>query len=442
MRWDKFYCSLCFSLADCSLANSLLKTCLCFSWMPNPIIPRRSLKRLSLPKLFSTTHDKSADGLRGIASLIVVIAHFVCAFRPSLQSKFHPLVFASTPQPSLGEILAQLPPFSLSFNGHFAVCIFFVLSGYVLSIPFFSNDKTRLRERIIGRYLRLNIPIAFAILLSYSLFKANLYSNVESGISSGSNWMKSWFPPAEINLANAVQDSTFSALFYGDGSFIPQLWTLKIEFVGSLILLTYLLVTSPRSQQITAPIYILVLILLFKHDALYHLLLLLGSFLNFLKPLSGHLRSALLGLSLFLGSYSLGFPYHMISALSEGNAHPVSVFVLFHGLGALILVHCVRSGSLRSLLESPPLLFLGRISFPLYLYHHMVLCSLASFIYIYLPKSQMHLVVTFVVYLAVSILLSWAVFSHVDELGIRVSRAFTKAVLKKSDHTPDALSGF
>lgn len=251
---------------------------------------------------------------------------------PSLQSRFHPLVFASKPYPNLGEILAQLPPFSLCFNGHFAVCIFFVLSGYVLSIPFFSNDKLRLRARIVGRYLRLNIPISVAVFFSYFLFKADLYSNFESGIASGSNWMRAWFPPAEINLSNAIKDATFSGVLYGDGSFIPQLWTLKIEFVGSQILLAYLFVTSPRSQHITAPIYIFILVLVFKQDAPYHLLLLFGPFLNFLKPLSRYMRPILFISSLYLGSYCLGFPYRFFPDLYFGGTLVVSPAILWHGL--------------------------------------------------------------------------------------------------------------
>lgn len=107
----------------------------------------------------------------------------------------------------------------------------------------------------------------------------------------------------------------------------------------------------------------------------------------------------------------------------------------------LILVHCVRSGSLRSLLVSPPLIFLGKISFPLYLYHHMVLCALALSMYIYFPKREIYLGGTFVIYLTVSILASWGIFSYVDELGIRASRTFTKLVLRKFDDTCESLFG-
>lgn len=67
-----------------------------------------------------------ADGLKGVAAFNVVVAHFVAAFLPMMLHKNYPTVFAENLNPSnLFEILTS-PIFSIFYNGHFAVLIFFL----------------------------------------------------------------------------------------------------------------------------------------------------------------------------------------------------------------------------------------------------------------------------------------------------------------------------
>ena len=68
-----------------------------------------------------------------------------------------------------------MPFLSILWNGNFAVCIFFVLSGYVLSRPYyFGNRLETLRERHLKRYLRLSIPIAASVFIGYFMMKYGL----------------------------------------------------------------------------------------------------------------------------------------------------------------------------------------------------------------------------------------------------------------------------
>ncbi|WP_443147193.1 acyltransferase family protein [Paenibacillus sp. KACC 21273] len=80
---------------------------------------------------------KYLDGLRGLAALIVVISHFVVAFYPSL---YNGSIDSVHTQKSL-ELWISKSPFNLFYNGNFAVCVFFVLSGYVLSYKFFITKR-------------------------------------------------------------------------------------------------------------------------------------------------------------------------------------------------------------------------------------------------------------------------------------------------------------
>jgi peptidoglycan/LPS O-acetylase OafA/YrhL len=86
----------------------------------------------------ATRHDFSADGLRGIAAANVAISHFIAAFLPSVLHSHYPDVFQKNLNPSLLFQFIEHPLVSIFYNGHFAVVIFFVLSGYVLVLPYWS----------------------------------------------------------------------------------------------------------------------------------------------------------------------------------------------------------------------------------------------------------------------------------------------------------------
>lgn len=81
------------------------------------------------------------EGLRGLLSLIVVVHHFILLFQP--------LVFLGSNNPDdfktrplSGSILLANTPLNLFMNGNWAVCMFFVMSGYVLSVKYFQTSNT------------------------------------------------------------------------------------------------------------------------------------------------------------------------------------------------------------------------------------------------------------------------------------------------------------
>ncbi|WP_269850238.1 acyltransferase family protein [Methanosarcina horonobensis] len=72
------------------------------------------------------------DGLRGIAAVNVMIMHFFVALAPAM-------IYGSELPSHFGNLdhLFSTTPLGLIGAGNFSVCIFFVLSGYVLTQKFF-----------------------------------------------------------------------------------------------------------------------------------------------------------------------------------------------------------------------------------------------------------------------------------------------------------------
>ena len=382
-----------------------------------------------------TIHNKSLDGLRGLAAFSVVIFHFFCGFVPFLEAPFYPDLFKPLPRQSFWVNLLQYPPLSILHNGHFAVCIFFVLSGYVLSIPFFSQpkDDTRLKARIMGRYLRLNIPIAFAIFLSFLVWLCHGYCFQEVSSITGSDWMKSW--PPDVSIVDLVKQMVYKGVVLGNSSLVPVLWTLRIEFLGSVVLLTYLILTSPSSQYL-AVVYAVVIYFVFKQEAFFHLLFLGGMLIGF-RGKDGEsllLSNRKVGLvsvavGILIGGYMQGGIYEMLPVVTGYWVPFWNMSVFWHGIGAVLVVFGVTRGAFSTFLQGDFVLFLGKISFSLYLVHMIVMGSIVSRLFLWLPRNPFVLLLEFLIYLAICFSASWLFCRYIDKFSLKLSHAFAKAVV-------------
>src|ERR1017187_3352351 len=91
---------------------------------------------------------RSLDALRGIAALVVVVQHVMLALPDGIRGQlgFIELAFAMA--------------------ARFAVMLFFVLSGFVLSLPYFAGKNLAYGPYLVRRFCRLYLPFAFAVLIS------------------------------------------------------------------------------------------------------------------------------------------------------------------------------------------------------------------------------------------------------------------------------------
>jgi peptidoglycan/LPS O-acetylase OafA/YrhL len=196
---------------------------------------------LSLPTLFTrspTTRRKNLrrtaylDGLRGFAAFMVYWHHHQLWARESIHAD---VIFER----------------GFGFDGKYAVTIFFVISGYVLSTKPMSlihaGEHLKLSENLCSalfrRWLRLFIPVicvTFIYLTSWHLFGIWI-ADVTQEVTYGGELYK-WY----------AEFKNYSFMFTGGGepwlSFDQHVWSIPVEFRGSIIVFTSLLAFSRPSR--------------------------------------------------------------------------------------------------------------------------------------------------------------------------------------------------
>lgn len=365
--------------------------------------------------------NTSADGLRGLAALSVTITHFIAAFLPSLLFYNYGALFPRPVEPGPLAGAFGSPVFTLFYNGHFPVLIFFVLSGYVLTLPWFERADAGpvLQRRLWSRYLRLNLPIVAALGLAWLVYRAGwMHAGEAAQLSGSTNWLASFYP-AGLSGVTALKEALFGSIVLGSASFLPPLWTLKIEFIGSIYILLFFLAKPARHTLLPMALACLLLHAVHAEQSIYYIALFAGAALHRVR-LTGAGRLAVLALGLYFGAYQ-----HfraMYGFLPDPQIWDVKSF--YNALGAACVCAAVLSGLGSGLLNRPVVQFLGRISFSIYLLHFIVLCSLSAAFYTHFPRDALHIGIGFIVYLAACVGAAWLFERWVDRPAIALSRRF------------------
>lgn len=328
------------------------------------------------------------DALRGLAACCVVIHHFLLTVRNVADPAY--VRFYDWKQ-ALG-----LTPLRLLWEGHAAVVLFFALSGFVLYLML---ERTRLPFTAYAakRVVRLYIPYLAAIALGI----AGQHWLYDGGLTGLGDWInKFWTQPLDAHSLCA------HLLFLGafDSSrYDFTIWTLVHEMRISLLFpLIFLLVRRwPWWRVLTAfaaaslAMASLRIAYFNGHQALgayvrhggftayaytvhYLLAFAVGALLAAYRAgigavyaaLPGRSRGLLCLLALTLYLYG-GEAMHHLTGLAEMM---VGDWLLLAGAG-LLLVVCAFEPRVERNLDRAPLLYLGRVSYSLYLFHPLVLLA-------------------------------------------------------------------
>ncbi|MGJ4947761.1 acyltransferase family protein [Bradyrhizobium sp. HKCCYLS20291] len=335
---------------------------------------------VSKADLGEATRRPFLDGLRGSAACIVFFGHLVLAVFPGLVS-FKPDEMHFAAETWLGVSLV-----SWIWKGSFAVCIFFVLSGYVLA-GFSEATTLSLTAQTVRRYLRLAMPMLMTSTIAWAIMAAGLMSNVAAArIVTHSEWLAMWYQGFEPSFWSMVREALYDAFRNGRADYNSNLWTMRIELIGSVtIFLAYVCF-----RNVTVRIAATVLYLALNYDSYYALFAVgvlfhefeawVGATLVRLVP-SSHVREILTGMvflvGLYFGAYS-HTPEGIVPAWHSFFPRSLPT-TASHMIGAVLVVGALLYNKrLQSWLGGAFGQYLGRLSFVLYLVHIPIICSVAA----------------------------------------------------------------
>lgn len=374
------------------------------------------------------------EGLRGFGAIMVFLCHFVYAFYYTLYS----CDIANSNLPFSLETGIAVSPLNFFYNGKSAVRIFFLVSGYVISIKYFkSHDRGYLKKSAIKRYFRLVVPIAAIEIISYVMMKAGLFYNVEASVISKSEWF-AYFYNFEPTFYGALRESLFACLFKGENIYSGVLWIMKYEFLGSLIAyLTLFLIGKNKFRYI---IYAIELVFLLVIDPNYgYAAVLLGMIIcdimntkrEFVDKICRNKFILLIMFltGIFLASYpaaGVGLENTIYSLLGSPRV------ILFYTAGCSILFFVLLNSSLmQRLLDNKFLNYLGRYSMGIYMVHFPVIASFSAWLLILLSNvlSYNLIMLLNLILSAVIVVLLGKVFTCIVEpIGKRLSDFIIKLV--------------
>lgn len=288
------------------------------------------------------------DSVRGIAAFMVVIYHFI-GWRWGEATDYH---------------LA-----SLVFNGSDAVSFFFVLSGLVLSYKYFHTDtEINLPRYTYKRILRLYPAFIVTVLLNYFYWNRGLIMDGE--------WLsiiKDMFLENRKGLWQELVMVRNAHKYYIPG------WTMGVEMALSLIMPLFIFIGKNKIKMIWW--FLIISLVMGNYISLFVFHFLLGTLIAYYFPVIRDFdwksnkwykfRFPIYLLVFLLYSVRhidriVDFPtaYHHVA-----NMLKIDFFHMTGFASACILLWIIVNKRAQRLLIQPALLFLGKISYSVYLMH-------------------------------------------------------------------------
>ncbi|KKZ67273.1 hypothetical protein EMCG_07041 [[Emmonsia] crescens] len=339
--------------------------------------------------------DNWIDGLRGIASFIVVTGHILTAFTPYLHS---PSTSAEG-----WPLLFQLPIFRLCVGGRAAVCIFFLVTGFVNSLNPIKNAKagntelalTNLAKSTFTRSGRLFFPTNIAATVAWVVCQLGGFDVARRADAPWIRMVTRWpGPTLWLAVKKLVRNWTF---FWNDGSgtYDPVHWTIVYFLSGSMrIYLTLLATTLVNSRWRVAIVVLLYIFSWCTNDYIVGINICSGILIAQLQASLGARATSTLpkpvpALIILLGLLISSFPqdnHHwttwsfamrriMLSITPSSAEMYIGRYWVNVGC-TILMIGIFFSRNARRVLTHPVFNFLGRCSFPVYLLHNTLLRTL------------------------------------------------------------------
>jgi len=279
------------------------------------------------------------------------------------------------------------------------------LSPFTLSAD---NKVILLKNMIAHRFLRLSLPIAMTSIIIVMLINTSLMANLNIGNQFANQWIALFYHFKKISVSQWFSFSFYDAIIlHGTDenwlakSISPVLWTMPIEFTGSMLVFFVIFLFNQDKKR--WGIYI-ILALYFIYFKSYMFHFILGIIASELYVKYMQLRDRINSFTAY-NYISLGSLFALLILYGlYGISHLSGVVP--SGLASFsIIILCITNAKVIRFLEKPVFLFWGEICFTLYLIHLPVIFSFSSFMVIKLENLPTLYIICIVGFLTIAICL-------------------------------------
>ncbi|RUL53202.1 acyltransferase family protein [Lysinibacillus antri] len=377
---------------------------------------------------------ESLDSLRGISALIVVVFHCLIAF----------VVFANAINFQFENEFIKfltLSPLKVLWSGNEAVLLFFVLSGFVLTLPMLNGKQQRYTVYITKRFFRIYIP--YIVMMAVSTILAIVFMEYKDSTGLSAHYEARWnhdvtksaviayilminYELTNVNgvVWSLIHEMRISIIFPFVAYIIYKLNFFKsffVIFIGWALCYVgvnyinntvdfgkYAIVTGNIGQTVWYSLFFFAGSFLAKYIQLF----------SFLKKTHPFIKFIVFAIAILL--INAKSMLYMIGIASYKMPQIIALF------GILILFIFVLNSKLADeWLTRRPILWLGKVSYSLYLVHIPVIMVTTIVLGKVIP-----MVWAFVLAIGLSILAAGIVYRLVEvpsiHLGKKVSMMFVK----------------
>ncbi|GHV45451.1 acyltransferase [Clostridia bacterium] len=357
------------------------------------------------------TRYEQLDSLRGAASLSVVAFHYLTRFKFSEAS---PDIHGGVSEKLV--FLMQKTPLRLLCTGHEPVILFFVLSGFVLALPYLSKRAAAYPAFVLKRILR--IYALYLVMLAVAVpLRDMLYAG---GIPALSEWFNAgWTSPP--NRADAILSYIFLMGEFDATHYNGVVWTLthemRISLLFPLLMWAYtdsgwkLIMTGAFALSLLA--YTILLnnlstlsyVMSIHYTSMFLFGFVLAKYRERLSAFAARLKPPQKA-ALLLAAVAL----YIFQSWCPGGIDEIwGDWLIATGGGLLIVILLSWKGAARAFRHKLPLFF-GRISYSVYVWHIVALYALMYALYGTMPAGWIAALA-----FAVTVGASWLSYRYIEQ---------------------------
>jgi len=359
------------------------------------------------------------DSVRGLAAVSVIVWHFIAAF-------------IDPTKPGI----ATASPLHLFWYGEADVVFFFIHSGFILAYSYTGVQKpltvTSYIRFLTERIFRIYPLFIFILFISFFL-KASIFP-LTDGTFTGKHLGVFWSRHYDIWMV--LKEAVLFVAIPKDGSLrlIPQDWTLTVEIVvGAFI--PFMAFIIRKNKWLYWVIIFVAIVLLHLGTFIFEFACGVFLFYNWQQiqqvwkwmNVFFKVIAALLSVVLYTCLFHFSSLFNLLRVLFRPG---VDRFIVIAGCCLLFSI-VISSSVVQRILSFPFLVKIGRICYSIYLVHMVLLICFADYFMQLLHRwfvltDSSYLLISFIVYITVTILLSFVTYSFIEKPFNRMGKSVSR----------------